>query len=108
MGDKALGSFEYAILSVLINQPKDAYGATLQERLEASTGKEPTLGAIYTALDRLIAKGFVTSKWGEPTAERGGRRKRYYSIEGSGREAVRRTEEMFKPVPDRGFAMGVS
>jgi DNA-binding PadR family transcriptional regulator len=89
-----LGSFEYQILSVLLQQPRDAYGATIQERIKERTGHERSIGALYTALDRLEEKGFVSSWWGEPTPERGGRRKRYYKIEASGAEAVRRSEEM--------------
>ena len=92
---RPLGSFEFRILSVLINQPHDAYGATIQERLADDTERDVSIGAVYTALDRLERKGFVTSWWGEKTPERGGRRKRYYRIEASGREAVRRTEALF-------------
>ena len=87
-----LGSFEYQILSVLLQQPQDAYGATIQERIQERTGRERSIGALYTALDRLEEKGFVTSWWGEPTAERGGRRKRYYQIEAKGVEALRHSE----------------
>ena len=104
--NRVLGSFEYQILSVLINQPRDAYGATIQERLEASTNRDFSVGAIYTALERLERKGFVTSRWGEPTPERGGRRKRYYQIESSGRQAVRQTESVFNPSSIPGFAAG--
>jgi PadR family transcriptional regulator PadR len=106
MADRAaLGSFEYQLLQVLIREPNDAYGATIQERVE---GKLPALGAVYTALDRLEKKGFVTSRWGEATAERGGRRKRYYRIETSGREAVRQTEAIFMAGRNFGPAMGVA
>jgi PadR family transcriptional regulator PadR len=87
-----LGSFEYQILSILLRQPRDAYGATLQDRIEEITGQDVSIGALYTTLDRLERKGLVKSRWGEPTAERGGRRKRYYEIDASGREAVHRTE----------------
>lgn len=94
MARDTLGIFEHQILSVLLRHPRDAYGATLQERIEEATGRDVSIGALYTSLDRLERKGFVSSWWGEPTAERGGRRKRYYKIEASGAYAVRRTEEM--------------
>jgi PadR family transcriptional regulator PadR len=93
---KALGSFEYSILRVLINQPTNAYGLVIKERVEAATGRACHVGAIYSALERLHTKGYVRSQWGEPTPERGGRRKRYYRIEPTGREAVRRTQAVFK------------
>lgn len=94
MARDTLGTFEYQILSVLLRQPRDAYGATLQERIEETTGRDVSIGALYTTLDRLERKGLVSSWWGEPTAERGGRRKRYYKIEASGADAVHRTEAM--------------
>jgi PadR family transcriptional regulator PadR len=94
MARDTLGPFEYQVLSILLRQPRDAYGATLQERIEDATGQDVSIGAIYTTLDRLERKGLVKSRWGEPTAERGGRRKRYYEIDASGREAVYRTEAL--------------
>ena len=87
-----LGTFEYQILSALLHEPRDAYGATIQERIEERTGRDVSVGALYTSLDRLETKGLVSSWWGEATAERGGRRKRYYKILASGIAAVRRTE----------------
>jgi PadR family transcriptional regulator, regulatory protein PadR len=93
MARDILGSFEYQILSVLL-QPGDAYGTTILERIKEHTGREVSVGALYTSLDRLEKKGFVASWWGEPTAERGGRRKRYYRVQASGAEAVRRSEAM--------------
>ena len=92
MEQGTLGAFEYEVLSALIQRPRDAYGATIRRDIAERTGREPSVGALYTTLDRLEAKGFVSSWWGEATAERGGRRKRYYRIEASGEDAVRRTE----------------
>jgi len=95
MAERALGNFEFSILSVLISHPRDAHGASIHERLEVATGRDYSVGAIYTALDRMERKGYVGSSWGEPTAERGGRRKRYYRIKAPGIEAIRRTEAMY-------------
>jgi PadR family transcriptional regulator, regulatory protein PadR len=105
---RPLGAFEFGILQELINRPNDAYGASLQERLSQTKGSEISIGAIYTSLDRLERKGFVSSWWGEATAERGGRRKRYYRIEGSGREAVRHTAAIYAGSQVLGHAMGVA
>jgi PadR family transcriptional regulator, regulatory protein PadR len=91
---RELGPFEHQILSILLRHPRDAYGATIHDHLEEATGKDVSIGALYTTLDRLERKGLVSSRWGEATAERGGRRKRYYRIEASGATAVRRVEEM--------------
>jgi DNA-binding PadR family transcriptional regulator len=94
MARESLGPFQYQVLSTLLRHPRDSYGATLLERIAEVTGREPSIGALYTALDRLERGGLVSSCWGEPTTERGGRRKRYYKIEAPGEDAVRRTEEM--------------
>jgi DNA-binding PadR family transcriptional regulator len=90
-----IGPFEFEILATLQRQPRDAYGRTIRDRIKEHSGREPSIGAIYTALERLERKGLVSSRWGEPTDERGGRRKRLYKIEASGEVAARRFEARF-------------
>jgi DNA-binding PadR family transcriptional regulator len=90
-----IGPFEYEILGTLLAQPRDAYGLTIRDRIKERTGREPSVGAIYSALERLERKGMVSSWWGEATEERGGRRKRLYKIEAAGRLAARRFETRF-------------
>ena len=97
MPEDTIGPLEFQLLAVLLEHPRDAYGVTIMQRVEARTGRKRSLAAIYAALDRLDAKGMVKSWWGEPTPERGGRRKRYYKIEASGAEAVRRTRLAVEP-----------
>jgi PadR family transcriptional regulator, regulatory protein PadR len=87
-----LGIFEYELLSILLQEPNGSYGAKMLNQIEELTRRSISVGAIYTSLDRLEAKGFVSSWWGEPTLERGGRRKRFYKIEGSGVKALERSE----------------
>ena len=58
-------------------------------------GREPSIGAVYTALERLERKGMVSSQWGEATEERGGRRKRLYRVEAKGELAARRFATRF-------------
>jgi DNA-binding PadR family transcriptional regulator len=67
------------------------------QRVAERTDQTRSLAAIYAALDRLQTKGMVSSRWGEPTPERGGRRKRYYKIEASGAEAVQQTRLAVQP-----------
>jgi DNA-binding PadR family transcriptional regulator len=88
---------EFQLLAVMLEQPREAYGITIMQRIEERTGRTRSLAAIYAALDRLQMKGMVSTWWGEPTHERGGRRKRYYKIEASGGEAVRRTRLAVQP-----------
>jgi len=97
MARDSLGNFEFQILSILLQQPDDAYGATIQSRIAERTGRDVSFGALYTTLDRMEKKGFVSSWWGEPTPERGGRRKRHYKIKALGIQAVQRTAENMEP-----------
>lgn len=97
-----LGQFEFQVLATLQAQPDDAYGVTIGDRLSERTGKTPSAGALYTTLDRLQEKGFVTSWWGEPTAERGGRRKRMFRISAAGVSAMRRTEAVYQSADNFG------
>lgn len=86
-----LGNFEYEIMVTLVKERNEVYGAHIS-RLLADAGRSSSIGALYTTLERLEKKGFVSSRWGEPTAERGGRRKRYYAISASGVAALSRTD----------------
>lgn len=89
MTDIRLREFEeLVLLSVLIASP-EAYGASLQQILAEEAGREVSLGAIYTALERLGRKGLVSSELGNPTPVRGGRRKRHYELTPEGLEHVR-------------------
>lgn len=83
-----LGPFEAEILRCLMSRPRDAYGVSILDRLKEDTGRSYTIGALYTTLERLETKGLIRSRWGEPTAERGGRRKRYYEVSASGSSAL--------------------
>ncbi len=66
-----------------------AYGMTVRREIESATGRSLSIGAVYATLARLEAKGFVRSYAGEPTAERGGRAKRYFRMNAEGEGAVR-------------------
>ncbi len=83
-----LGEFEYFILSTAARLGDDAYGAAMRQDIEAITGRQCSLGALYTTLDRLEQKGFIKTWMGEPTPERGGRAKKMVRITAKGgREA---------------------
>jgi PadR family transcriptional regulator, regulatory protein PadR len=83
-----LGSLEHLVLLALIRLGDDAYGMTVRREIEQRTGRDLSIGAIYATLDRLEAKGYVSSSIGEPTAARGGRAKRLFHVEASGERAV--------------------
>ena len=69
---RALGEFEQLILLALLDvSADDAYGVPLRDSIERRTARRVTMGALYTALDRLQARGLVSSRLGAPTPERG-------------------------------------
>lgn len=93
---QALGDFEQRILFALIRLGDDAYGATIRESIEARTGRAISPGALYTALDRLEQRGLVASRLGEPTPQRGGKRKRLYTLQPAGERALARAYESLR------------
>jgi PadR family transcriptional regulator PadR len=76
----ALGEFEQLILLALVRLGPDAYGATVRREIQEHAGREVSISAVYTTLERLEQKGLVRSRVGEPTAERGGRRRRHFEL----------------------------
>jgi len=97
---RALGEFEQLILFALVELGDDAYGASIGRVIEGRTGREVSAGAIYTALDRLASRGYVSAAIGEPTAERGGRRRKYYRLETEGALALRRSVAVLRDMSD--------
>ncbi len=84
-----LGNFELMVLLALMRLEDDAYGLPILHEIETRIGRAVALGSVYAALARLEAKGFVTSRMGEPTPERGGKAKRYFRVTGAGIREVR-------------------
>jgi len=94
---RALGEFEQLVLLALVALPLDeCYGVPIRAVIEQRTGRSISAGAVFTALERLTARGFVSSQLGEPTAERGGRRKRMYRLETAGARELARSVETLR------------
>lgn len=107
MGKQFLGEFEELVLLAILKLDKEAYGIPIANLIELATGKKVSTGALYTSLSRLEEKGFITSWLGEATPERGGRAKKYYAVEITGKEALNATEEgRRKLAGDFGYTMG--
>lgn len=87
-----MGEFEQLVLLAILRLENQAYGMEVREEIEKRTRREVSYGAVYTALDRLEKKGFVSFELGEATPERGGRAKKYFRVEPGGREALRDTQ----------------
>lgn len=83
-----LGDLEQLVMLALMRLRDDGYGAAVQREIAEQAGRDVTLGAVYTALGRLEEKGFVESWVGEPTQQRGGRRRRHYRVLPAGRQAI--------------------
>lgn len=91
-----LGEFEQLILLAILRLEEDAYGATIRRLIEEATGRDLSIGAIYTTLERLHEKRLVTPHLGEPTGERGGRRRKIYTLTAAGHAALARAYESFQ------------
>jgi DNA-binding PadR family transcriptional regulator len=89
MAVETLGEFEQLVLLALLRQGRDAYGMSVYEDIVARTGRDVSFGAVYKTLERLEDKGLVASRVGEPTPERGGRRKKHYKLLASGQRALK-------------------
>ena len=87
-----LGRFEELVLLALVCL-RETYGVPLRREIAERTGRDVSFGAVYTTLERLERKGYVSSRVGEPTRERGGRAKKYFRIEAPGIEALHETRE---------------
>jgi PadR family transcriptional regulator PadR len=89
MTEPVLGEFEQLVLLALVRQGADGYGVSICQDLVDRTGRDVSLAAVYKTLERLQDKGYVASRIGEPTAERGGRRKKHYRLLAPGQRALK-------------------
>ena len=96
-----LGGFELLVLLAVIRMGDEAYGVPIADAIAESSGREVAQGSVYITLDRLERKGFVSSRMGDPTAERGGRAKTYFRITAKGLREVRRARRTLMHLWDR-------
>src|ERR1044071_6520153 len=97
-----LGDFEQLVLlGVLRLELLDsAYGAAIRQEIHARSARDVSINAVYTTLDRLERKGLVKSWVGDPTPERGGRRKKFYALRPAGVTALRQAYRAFTAMDD--------
>lgn len=86
-----LTDFELMILLAILRVGDEAYGVPIAREIERTANRNVVLAAVYAALTRLEERGFISSRHGDPTPERGGRAKRFFTVTGHGRRAVRDT-----------------
>lgn len=98
-----LGEFQEVVLLTILVLEGNAYGVSIQEEIENRTSRSVSRGALHTALTRLDEKGFISSEYGGATAERGGRRKRFYQVTNLGKSALEEAkalrEDLWSSVP---------
>jgi PadR family transcriptional regulator PadR len=94
MGERThLGEFELIVMLALLRLGENAYGVPISREIEQRCGRDVALGSVYATLERLQEKGLVSSNLGEPTAERGGRAKRYFRVTTKGLREARETRQ---------------
>jgi PadR family transcriptional regulator len=91
--EAGMGQFEFEVLTVVARLREKAYGVAIWDDLQEQHGRKVTIGALYTALGRLERKGFLSSRLGDPTPERGGRAKKFYRLEATGVTAMTQHRE---------------
>lgn len=112
MKETRLGEFEEVLLLLVGILDEDAYAFRIAEEFGSQTGRTVSIGAVHATLSRLADKGFLTSEMGQPSAERGGRRKRIYSITASGQQALVDSRDLklslWKQFPDLSAGLNLS
>lgn len=102
-----LTRMEEILLLTVLQLGDRAYGVTIRERVREIVGRSFSVGAIYIPLERLKQQGFLKDRQGDPTPERGGRRKRFYKVTTSGMRALHRSKQLhdsvWKEVADLGL-----
>ena len=88
-----LGEFEQIVLLAILRMGDNAYGVPIRAEIEKRVKREISIGALYSTLDRLEAKGLVSSSFSEPKPERGGRARRYFRVRSLGIKALERTRD---------------
>ena len=107
MSQHTLGEFEELVLLLVAAYHSEAYGVLILEKLEEKLDKKVNISAIHVVLKRMENKGFIESNYGGITKERGGRRKKFYSITSLGKDVLDRQYElrtsMYKQIPNISF-----
>ncbi|MCG8306374.1 MAG: PadR family transcriptional regulator [Cytophagales bacterium] len=108
MKKNRLGEFQELVLMTVIVLQEDAYGVEIQRNLEERLNERLSVGAIQTALKRMVEKGFLTSEFGEATQKRGGKRKRIYQATPYAHRVLREMKDirssLWQAMPELGLS----
>ena len=89
-----LGEFEELVLLTIASLGDNAYGVSVKEDIDARTDRSLSIGALHSTITRLEEKAYIKSWLGDPTQERGGRRKRYFQLTQQGKQALHNMKEL--------------
>src|ERR1700693_2979509 len=98
MPTATLGALELTTLLAVARLKDEAYGLAIRRDLAVRTGRDYSVGALYTTLQRLEDKGLLTSRHSEPLPVRGGRSRRQFKLTGAGARALRESERHAKSI----------
>lgn len=110
MKETRLGEFEEVVLLLVGILGDDAYALKIADEFAVQTNRSASIGAVHSTLSRMSDKGFLKSKMGEPTANRGGRRKRIYEITAAGEASLKRARDLRLSLWDQypGFSLSLN
>jgi len=89
-----IGEFEEIVLLTIASLGDQAYGVSVKEDIEKRSGRDISIGALHSTITRLEEKGLIKSWLGEPTQERGGRRKRFFEVTPQGKSALHQMKDL--------------
>jgi DNA-binding PadR family transcriptional regulator len=96
----ALGEFEQVVILALLRLGPDAYGATVCAEIGAHSGRDVSVSAVHTTLERLEQKGYVRSHLGDSTPQRGGKRRRHFDVLAPGLRAIQASYRTMRGLAD--------
>jgi DNA-binding PadR family transcriptional regulator len=107
MGKYSIGEFEEVVLLTVAVLYDNAYGISIKDEIEERLNRKVSVGAMRTALNRLEKKGYLISEFGEATAVRGGKRKRYFKVTKTGKLALEQVknarQQLWEAIPSIAF-----
>lgn len=95
-----LGEFEQIVMLALLRLGAEAYGATVCAEIEKRGNRDVSVSAVHTTLERLEQKGLVRSRIGDPTPQRGGKRKRHYEVAALGMKSLQASYRAIRNMAD--------
>ena len=106
-----LGEFEELVLLTIGVLYDEAYGVAIKKEMEEQLERTVSIGAVHASVNRLEEKGFLASRFGNPTQERGGKRKKFYKVTQQGQQALMEARNMRQKlwgmIPDTAFNLSI-